>query len=69
MMAVKAFIKPFEAPERSVKINIYVNLFFFLRDRDGVILHIVLSTLSVPLVKKGQEQIQQENKVDQQKRA
>ena len=34
MKALKAFIKPFETPQRSVKIKIYV-YFFFLRDRDG----------------------------------
>ena len=33
MKALKAFIKPFETPKRSVKIKIYV-YFFFLRDRD-----------------------------------
>ena len=28
MKALKAFIKPFEVPQRSVKIRIYVNFFF-----------------------------------------
>ena len=28
MKALKAFIEPFEAPQRSVKINTYVNFYF-----------------------------------------
>ena len=39
MKAFKAFIKPFEAPQRSAKIKIYVNFFFLsgtrmLRDKE-----------------------------------
>ena len=29
MKAFKAFIKPFEAPQRSVKIKIHVNFYFY----------------------------------------
>ena len=31
----KAFIKPFEAPQRRVKIKISVDFFFVVRDRGG----------------------------------
>ena len=31
----KAFIKPFEAPQKSVKIKILVNFSLIVRDRDG----------------------------------
>ena len=31
--ALRAFIKPFEAPQKSVKVKIQINLLFF-RDRD-----------------------------------
>ena len=34
-MAFKAFIKPFEAPQRNVKIKISVNFSFFVHDRGG----------------------------------
>ena len=33
MKALKAFIKPFEAPQRSVKIKIEVDFFIFVWDR------------------------------------
>ena len=32
---IKASIKPFQAPQRSVKIKIYLNFFLFVRDWDG----------------------------------
>ena len=35
MKAFKTFIKSFEAPQRGVKIKIYVNFFLFVRDWDG----------------------------------
>ena len=38
LKALKAFIKPFEAPQRSVKIKIEVNLYFninYLNAQDG----------------------------------
>ena len=35
MKASKAFIKPFERPQRSVKIKILINFSFFVGDRDG----------------------------------
>ena len=36
MKALKAFIKPFEAPQRNVKIKILVNFYFnFLKWTDG----------------------------------
>ena len=37
MKALKAFIKPFEAPQRSVKIKIEVNFYLtnFLNAQDG----------------------------------
>ena len=38
MKALKAFIKPFEVPQRSVKIKILVNFYFninFLNAQDG----------------------------------
>ena len=33
--ALKAFLKPFEAPRRSVKIKIELNFFLCVRDWDG----------------------------------
>ena len=33
--ALKAFIKSFEAPQRSVKMKIEVNFFLFVQDRGG----------------------------------
>ena len=35
MKTLKAFIKPSEAPQRSVKIKLYVNFFLFVGDWDG----------------------------------
>ena len=35
MKAFKAFIKSFEAPQRSVKIKTYLNFFLFVGDWDG----------------------------------
>ena len=35
MQALNTFIKPFEAPQRSVKIKIQLNIFLFVRDLDG----------------------------------
>ena len=38
MKALRAFIKPFEGPQRSVKIIFYVNFYFninFLNAQDG----------------------------------
>ena len=38
MMALKAFVKPFEAPQKRVKIKISVNFYFnikFLNAQDG----------------------------------
>ena len=36
MKAYKAFIKPFEAPQRSVKIKIQHKCLLFVRDWDGI---------------------------------
>ena len=34
MKALKVFVKPFEVPQRKVKIKIYLNFFVFVQDWD-----------------------------------
>ena len=41
-MAIKAFIKPFEAPQRSIKIRIKVNFSFNTNARGGKVRDTIL---------------------------